>query len=101
MVPKQENKIEKQGQVVSDKMEKTRVVVVETLSRHPVYFKVIRKRKKFYVHDESEISKTGDTVIIRQCRPLSRLKRWRIVEVVKKASSKSEGVTNGAVKNNT
>ncbi|MGB9642203.1 MAG: 30S ribosomal protein S17 [Candidatus Ratteibacteria bacterium] len=101
MDQKQKNKIEKQGKVVSDKMEKTRVVLVETLSRHPVYSKVIRKRKKFYAHDESEISKTGDIVVIRQCRPLSRLKRWQVIQVVKKASSKSEGVTNGAVKNNT
>lgn len=101
MVDQRKNTIEKKGVVVSDKMDKTRVVMVETLTRHPRYLKTIRKRKKFYAHDESNISKSGDTVIIRQCRPLSKLKRWKIIEVVKKAVSRSEGAINGAAENNT
>ncbi len=96
----QKKKVEKKGLVVGDRMEKTRVILVETLSRHPAYMKVIRKRKKFYAHDESNISKSGDIVIIRQCRPLSKLKRWKVIEILKKDVSKSEGVTNGAVENN-
>lgn len=100
MVPDEKIRIEKIGVVTGDKMEKTRVVLVETLSTHPLYKKVIRKRKKFYAHDEGNLSKAGDIVKIRQCRPLSKLKRWKIVEIVKKAASKSEGVANGSTKNN-
>ncbi|MCM8805913.1 MAG: 30S ribosomal protein S17 [Candidatus Omnitrophica bacterium] len=98
---KQKVSIEKKGIVVSDKMDKTRVVLVETMARHPKYLKIIKKRKKFYVHDEGNISKEGDIVIIRQCRPLSKLKRWKLVEVVKQATSRKEGVINGATENNT
>lgn len=92
--------IQKRGIVISDRMDKTRVVLVEVFTRHPVYFKTIRKRKKFYAHDESNMSKVGDTVIIRQCRPLSKLKRWKVIEIVQKAVSVSEGAINGAAENN-
>ncbi len=73
------------GVVTSDKMDKTRVVVVETLVKHPKYKKYIKRRKKFYVHDENNASKVGDLVKIMETRPLSKLKRWRLVEIVRKA----------------
>jgi small subunit ribosomal protein S17 len=72
-----------QGWVVSDKMNKTRVVEVERFFRHPAYKKVMRKKKKYYAHDGKEISKPGDFVAIEETRPLSKLKRWRVVEVKK------------------
>jgi small subunit ribosomal protein S17 len=76
--------IEKTGIVVSDKMDKTRVVMVEFITQHPLYKKLIRKRKKFMAHDEDNITKTGDYVRIIQTRPLSRHKRWKIVEIIDK-----------------
>ncbi|MCX7704844.1 MAG: 30S ribosomal protein S17 [bacterium] len=91
--------IQKKGIVVSDKMDKTRVVQVEVLTRHPVYLKTIRKRKKFYAHDELNMSKLGDVVVIKQCRPLSKLKRWKVAEIVQKAVARGEGVINGTVEN--
>jgi small subunit ribosomal protein S17 len=73
------------GVVVSDKADKTRVVLVEWLYRHPRYDKTMRKRSKFYVHDENNESKAGDTIEIMATRPLSKLKRWRLVRIVEKA----------------
>lgn len=73
------------GTVIGDKMEKTRVVEVVRTFRHPTYKKVMRRRTKFYAHDEQQISKIGDTVKIMETRPLSKLKRWRLVEIVEKA----------------
>ncbi len=70
-----------QGVVVGDKVKNTRVVEVERLVRHRLYQKAIKKRKKFYAHDAKEISKLGNTVIIEESRPMSKLKRWRVVEV--------------------
>lgn len=75
------------GQVVSDKMAKTIVVEVSRRVRHPQYHKVVNKFKKFYAHDEKEEALPGDTVRIEETRPLSRLKRWRLVEIVKKAAA--------------
>ncbi len=75
----------KQGRVVSDKMDKTIVVVSETRVPHPVYGKIVRKSVKFKAHDEQNDAKTGDTVRIMECRPLSKDKRWRLVEVVGRA----------------
>jgi small subunit ribosomal protein S17 len=75
----------KQGRVVSDKMDKTIVVVSETRVPHPVYGKIIRKSVKFKAHDEQNDAKTGDTVRIAECRPLSKDKRWRLVEIVERA----------------
>ncbi|MDA3792868.1 MAG: 30S ribosomal protein S17 [Elusimicrobia bacterium] len=69
------------GVVISDKMDKTRVVESEKRFRDPLYKKVIKKHKKFYAHDEKDISKTGDLVVIEETRPMSKLKRWRVVEV--------------------
>ena len=73
------------GVVVSDKMDKTVVVQVTRRLRHPIYGKVVKKRPKFYAHDERGICGAGDTVKIEETRPLSKLKRWRVVEVVRKA----------------
>lgn len=73
------------GKVISDKMQKTRVVVSETLRKHPLYKKYYRQRTKYYVHDEREEAKTGDVVLIEETRPLSKLKRWRLVKILKKA----------------
>ncbi len=73
------------GVVVSDKMAKTRVVDVSRRTRHPVYEKTITKHSKFYCHDEGNESKAGDLVEIISTRPLSRLKRWRLVRIVEKA----------------
>lgn len=71
------------GVVTSDKMLKTRAVVVNRLVQHPLYGKTMKLRSKFYAHDEKNESKTGDKVRIEACRPLSRLKRWRVVEILK------------------
>ena len=75
----------KQGRVVSDKMDKTIVVVSETRVPHPVYGKIVRKSVKFKAHDEKNEAKTGDTVRIAESRPLSRDKRWRLVDVIERA----------------
>ena len=75
----------KQGRVVSDKMDRTIVVLSETRVAHPVYGKIVRKSVKFKAHDEKNEAKTGDTVRIAEARPLSRDKRWRLVEIVERA----------------
>ena len=79
-------KNQKVGQVVSTKMQKTIVVEVSRRVPHPLYKRIIGKRKKFYAHDEEATAKTGDIVRIVECRPLSKLKRWRLVEVVRRAA---------------
>ena len=71
------------GIVVSDKMEKTIVVKVERLVKHVLYKKMIKKYRKFKVHDEENLAKTGQKVRIMETRPLSKEKRWRLVEVLK------------------
>ena len=68
-----------QGVVVSDKMDKTVVVNVERRIMHPIYKKIIRRTKKYAAHDESNASKIGDVVKIRECRPISKRKRWEVV----------------------
>ncbi len=75
----------KQGRVASDKMDKTIVVVTETRVPHPVYQKIVRRSTRFKAHDERNEAKTGDLVRIAECRPVSRDKRWRLVEIVEKA----------------
>jgi len=77
----------KVGRVVSDKMDKTIVVSVERLARHPLYKRVIRLTTKFKAHDELNDAHTGDTVMIEESRPLSATKRWRLVEVVARAGT--------------
>jgi small subunit ribosomal protein S17 len=75
----------KQGRVASDKMEKTIIVVSETRVPHPAYGKIVRKSTRFKAHDERNEAKVGDVVRIAECRPLSREKRWRLVEIVERA----------------
>jgi small subunit ribosomal protein S17 len=81
----QGNRKTKVGRVVSDKMDKTIVVSVERLTRHPLYKRVIRASSKFAAHDELNSARVGDTVRIEESRPLSRTKRWQHVEVLSRA----------------
>ena len=83
--PVQSKRKTKVGRVVSDKMDKTIVVSVERLARHPLYKRVIRLTTKFKAHDEQNDAHVGDTVLIEESRPLSATKRWRLVEVVQRA----------------
>jgi len=73
------------GRVVSDKMQKTVVVALERRVPHPVYSKMVTRTKRVKVHDEENTAKTGDTVRIMETRPLSKDKRWRLVEIVERA----------------
>lgn len=75
----------KTGVVRSDKMDKTITVAVERRVKHPIYGKFVKKTTKFHAHDENNEAKPGDVVRIMETRPLSKLKRWRLVEVVEKA----------------
>jgi small subunit ribosomal protein S17 len=79
------HKNEKVGEVVSTKMKKTIVVEVTRRVAHPVYKRIVTQRKKFYAHDEEESAKIGDVVRIVECRPLSRLKRWQLGSVMRRA----------------
>jgi small subunit ribosomal protein S17 len=79
-------KTEKVGQVVSTKMAKTIVVEVSRRVPHPLYKRIINKRKKFYAHDEEGKARLGDVVRIEEHRPLSKLKRWQLVEIVRRAA---------------
>lgn len=78
---------ERQGVVVSDKMDKTVVVLVERLVQHPVYKKYIRQRKKYKAHDPENRCHVGDQVAIVETRPLSREKRWLVRSIVKQAAT--------------
>jgi len=73
------------GKIVSDKMEKTVVVAVESLVRHPLYQRTIRRTKKFKAHDEENSCRIGDKVRMMETRPLSKEKRWRIIEILERA----------------
>lgn len=73
------------GVVVSDKMDKTVVVAVETLVQHPLYKKTIKRTTKFKAHDENNECKVGDKVLIMETRPLSKEKRWRVVKILERA----------------
>lgn len=73
------------GKVVSNKMDSTVVVSVESTTRHALYAKTVRRQRKFYAHDEGNACRIGDVVRIAEARPMSKLKRWRIVDVVEKA----------------
>lgn len=94
-------RIEKVGVVVSDRMDRTRVVFVERIARHALFSKRITKRNKFYAHDEENLSRLGDIVRICQCRPLSRMKRWKVMEIVQRDGHKESGVENGTATDNT
>jgi small subunit ribosomal protein S17 len=74
----------RQGIVVSDKMDKTIIVQIDEKVMHPIYKKYVRKRVKYKAHDETNSARQGDTVLIEECRPLSREKRWRLKTIVEK-----------------
>ena len=76
----------KEGVVVSDAMQKTRVVKIERVYRHPQYQRVIRMSKKLKAHDEGNTTKVGDRVLIEETRPMSKEKRWRIREILSRVS---------------
>ena len=73
------------GIVISDKMDKTVVVQVDRVVKHPVYRKYVRRRAKFKAHDENNTCQKGDRVVIRETRPLSKTKRWQVSQIVEKA----------------
>ena len=89
--PARHNRKERVGVVVSDKMDKTITVRVTRATRHPVYNKMMKSSSKFKAHDEKETAKIGDTVRIAETRPMSKTKRWRLVEVISKASTETNG----------
>jgi small subunit ribosomal protein S17 len=74
-----------QGRVVSDKMDKTITVLIERKVRHPIYGKFVRRSTKLKAHDENNQAAMGDTVTVRECRPMSKHKTWQLVDVVEKA----------------
>jgi small subunit ribosomal protein S17 len=86
VTPRTGRRVQKVGRVVSDKMDKTRVVVVESLKKHRIYKRTYKQTKRFHVHDEENLSQMGDLVRIEECRPMSKLKRWRLVEIIKPGS---------------
>ncbi|NJP05775.1 MAG: 30S ribosomal protein S17 [Chloroflexaceae bacterium] len=83
--PEQIKRQVKYGRVVSNKMQKTIVVAVDYLKPHPLYRKIIRKTNRFHAHDEENVCQIGDMVRIEETRPLSKTKRWRLLEVVQRA----------------
>ena len=87
MADQENNKVARSltGKVVSDKMNKTVTVLVERRAKHPLYGKVIRLSKKYHAHDEDNGCHEGDTVLIEECRPLSRTKAWKVVRVLEQA----------------
>ncbi len=89
----------REGYVVSDAMEKTFVVRVHRRMRHPVYGKELTMFRKFYAHDEKNEARKGDLVRIEETRPLSRLKRWRLVEIVRKGTGEVPGSSHDTAEN--
>jgi small subunit ribosomal protein S17 len=83
---KRGRRVQKVGRVVSTQMDKTIVVVVESLKKHRIYKRTYKQTKRFYAHDEQNTCQIGDTVRIEESRPLSKLKRWALIEVVKRGS---------------
>ena len=81
-----QHKVEKVGEVVSTKMNKTIIVQVSRRVPHPLYRRIVMKHKKFYAHDEENKAQLGDVVRIIECRPLSKLKCWRLGEVIRRAA---------------
>lgn len=74
------------GRVVSDKMDKTVTVLVERREKHPIYGKFIRRSTKLHAHDEENSCQIGDTVLVEQCRPLSKSKCWRLVKIIERSA---------------
>ncbi|MFC3093858.1 30S ribosomal protein S17 [Alteromonas sediminis] len=75
-----------QGRVVSNKMDKTITVVIERFVKHPIYGKFIKRSTKLHAHDESNVCNEGDVVTLTECRPMSKSKTWKLVDVVEKAA---------------
>jgi small subunit ribosomal protein S17 len=84
--PKKGRRQQRVGRVVSNKMNKTIVVVVETLKKHRIYKRTYKQTKRFQAHDEENICQIGDLVRIEECRPLSKMKHWRLIEIIKPSS---------------
>lgn len=84
-MPERNNRKTRVGKVVSDKMDKTIVVAIETSVKHPLYKKIIRRTSKLKAHDENNECNIGDIVKVMETRPLSKQKRWRLVQIVEKA----------------
>jgi small subunit ribosomal protein S17 len=85
MAERESNQRERQGIVVSDKMDKTIVVQVTSIKPHPLYQKVVRRTGRLKAHDEKNEAHVGDQVLVRECRPLSKSKSWRLVQVLQRA----------------
>lgn len=75
------------GTVVSDKMDKTRVVVVETRKRHPLYEKFVKRKKKYMIHDEQNSCHEGDRIVIEEATPKSKNKKWQLLKIINKSES--------------
>ena len=75
-----------QGRVVSDKMDKSITVVIERRVKHPLYGKFVRKSSKVHAHDENNECQVGDVVVVEQCRPLSKTKKWRFIKLIDRPS---------------
>src|ERR1700733_8787278 len=84
--PRNEHKNEKVGEVVSTKMQKTIIVQVSRRVPHPLYRRIVMKHKKFYAHDEDGKARVGDVVRIIECRPMSKLKRWALADVIRRSA---------------
>lgn len=76
---------QRQGVVTSDKMDKTIVIAAKFKEKHPIYGKFVQKTKKYHAHDENNDAHVGDTVLVMETRPLSKTKRWRLVQIVERA----------------
>ena len=96
-LPKRSGGQQKVGVVVSTRMGKTIVVEVSRRVAHPLYRRIVTRKSKFYAHDEKGLAEVGDSVCIAECRPLSKLKRWRLIDVVWKPT-RAESVTDGSEK---
>ena len=83
MVERKDRKVQI-GKVVSDKMDKSVVVAIETLVRHPLFGKIIKSTKRFQAHDEENTCRVGDKVRVMETRPLSKHKRWRVIEILER-----------------
>jgi small subunit ribosomal protein S17 len=83
---KKGRRVQKVGRVVSNKMDKTIIVVVESLKKHRIYKRTYKQTKRFYAHDEQNTCQIGDIVRIEESRPLSKLKRWAMIEIIKRGS---------------
>ena len=88
MAEQQDNKVQRsvQGSVLSARADKSITVLIERQVKHPLYKKIIRRSTKLHAHDEQNECNEGDTVIIEECRPLSKTKSWRLVEIISRAS---------------